>query len=73
MEKHIVGWSYWLGLASTVIALVLRLLYALKVLVPQKVPVGPSSIGYMSFYRGALLFFLIAIAAASYTWIRNQK
>jgi len=28
---------------------------------------------YMSFYKGALLFFLVAIATASYTSVRGQK
>jgi hypothetical protein len=72
MEKHILTWSYWLGLASTVIALVLRLLNALGLLVPQVVKQG-QTIWYMSFYKGALLFLLIAVATASCTWARSQR
>ena len=72
MEKHIVTWSYWLGLASTAIALVLRSLSASGVLLAVIVKPG-QTLGYLSFYRGALLFFLIAIATSSYTWVRGQK
>jgi hypothetical protein len=71
VEKHIVTWAYWLGLASTAIALVLRSLAASGVLTGVVVNRG-QTIGYLSFYRGALLFFLIAIATASYTWVRGQ-
>jgi hypothetical protein len=71
VEKYIVTWAYWLGLASTAIALVLRSLAASGVLTGVVVHRG-QTIGYLSFYRGALLFFLIAIATASYTWVRGQ-
>jgi len=70
--EHIVTWSYWLGLFSTVIALVLRLLNAFGLLTPVVVTQG-RTIWYMSFYKGALLFFLVAIATASYTWTRSQR
>jgi hypothetical protein len=72
MEKHVVTWSYWLGLGSTLIALLLRTLNAFGLLVAQVVKQG-QTIWYMSFYKGALLFFLIAVATASYTWTRSQK
>ena len=72
MEKHIVTWSYWLGLASAVIALVLRSLNVFGILTAVIVEQG-QTLWYMSFYKGALLFFLIAIATASYTWVRGQK
>ena len=72
MEKHIVTWSYWLGLASTAIALVLRSLSVSGILTAVVVRQG-QTLGYMSFYKGALLFFVIAIATASYTWVRGQK
>jgi hypothetical protein len=31
------------------------------------------TIWYMSFFKGALLFFLIAIATASYAAVRGEK
>jgi len=63
MEKQIANWSYWLGLASAVIALLLRACNALGILVPHAVVQG-QTVWYMSFYKGALLFFLIAIASS---------
>ena len=72
MEKHIVTWSYWLGLLSAVIALVLRFLNMLGILSIVVVQQG-RTLWYMSFYKGAFLFFLVAIATASYTSVRGQK
>lgn len=67
MEKHILTWSYWLGLVCTVIALVLRIWTALGLSLKQG-----QNIWNMSFYKGALLFFLITVATASYSWARSQ-
>jgi hypothetical protein len=39
---------------------------------PEIVKQG-QTVWYMSFYKGALLFFLIAIATASYAWVRGEK
>lgn len=72
MEKQITTISYWLGVASSLIALVLRGLNIFGILSPHVVEPG-KTLWYMSFYKGALLFFLIAIATASYTWVRSQK
>ena len=72
MGKQIGTVSYWLGLVSTLIALVLRGLNVFGVLVPTVVKQG-QTIWYMSFYKGALLFFMIAIATASYTFVRSEK
>jgi len=72
MEKQIVKGSYWLGLLSSLIALGLRSLNAFGILTPGVVKQG-QTIWYMSFYKGALLFFLIAIATASYAWVRGEK
>ena len=72
MEKQIVTWSYWLGLLSTAIALGLRTLNVLGILSTVIVQQG-RTLWYMSFYKGALLFFLIAIATGSYTSVRGQK
>ncbi len=63
MNKHIDTWSYWLGLVSAVIALTMRAFNALGVLLPGTVVQG-TTIWYMSFYKAALLFFLINIATA---------
>ena len=72
MEKRIAIVSYWLGLVSSLIALALRALSLLGVMPPTVVEKG-QTLWYMSFYKGALLFFVIAIATASYTYLRSEK
>jgi hypothetical protein len=72
VEKQIVTVSYWLGLLSALIALALRALNLFGVLTPTVVQQG-RTLWYMSFYKGALLFFLIAIATASYASVRGEK
>ncbi|MGO9008521.1 MAG: hypothetical protein ACLQPN_00335 [Bryobacteraceae bacterium] len=72
MERHILTWSYWLGLASAVITLVLRFLNMLGLLLPTVIKQG-QTLWYMSFFKGALLFLLIAVATAGYIWAHSQK
>ena len=72
MEKHIVKWSYRLGMVSAVIALVLRAFNAFGIWLPTAITQG-RTLWYMSFYKGALLFFLMAIATANRIWSRNQQ
>jgi hypothetical protein len=72
VEKQIVTVSYWLGLLSTLLALALRLLNMLGILTTRVVDQG-KTLWYMSFYKGALLFFVIAIATASYASVRGEK
>lgn len=64
-------YSYWLGLACAVIALVWRALNAAGVGIAQ-VEIG-RTIWYMSFYKGAVLFLFIAVATANYTWFMSRK
>jgi hypothetical protein len=70
VEKQIVTGSYWLGLLCSLIALGLRSLTALGIMSPTVVQQG-NNLWYMTFYKGALLFFLIAIATASYASVRG--
>ena len=72
MHRQIVSLSYWLGLLSSLVALGLRGLNAIGILEPEVVKQG-HTVWYMSFYKGALLFFMIAIATASYTFVRSEK
>jgi hypothetical protein len=72
VEKNIVKWSYWLGMASAVIALVLRAFNIFGIWLPAAITQG-RTLWYMSFYKGALLFLLIAIATANQTWSRHQQ
>jgi len=72
LEKHIVTWSYWLGMLSALLCLALRFLNMLGILTPRLITLG-QTLWYMSFFKGALLFFLIAIATSSYASVRGQK
>ena len=72
MERNIVHWSYWLGIATLVIALVWRAINALGLWLPIDVTPG-HSVWYMSFYKASLLFFIAAIASANYAWFKSQK
>ena len=71
MEKQIVTISYWVGLVSALLAVGLRALNIFGILSPSVIQQG-RTLWYMSFYKGALLFFLIAIATASYAWVRGR-
>lgn len=68
MEKGIVHVSYWLGLASSLVAMVWKGLQALNV-----APEGFGNIKYMTFYKGALLFLLISLAAAACARLKSQE
>lgn len=68
MEKQIVQVSYWLGLATSLVAMVWKGLEAL-----QFAPEGFGSFKYMTLYKGGLLLFLISIATTGYASLKNQK
>lgn len=67
MKKYINTWSYWLGVASGLIALIMRAFNAFGVWLPGAVVQGVT-IWYMSFYKAALLFLLINVATALDHW-----
>ena len=69
MEKHLSVLGYWLGLISTVLALIFRFFTALHITPPHMGAPGGSAISYMSFVHGAVLFFLLAIVS----WCRTAK
>lgn len=72
MEKQIVRWSYWLGVASVAITLAWRGLNTFGIAMTNA-PVPGQTLWYMSFYKAALLFFLTAIATASYRGMMGEK
>lgn len=72
MKKQILKVSYWLGLLSSLICLGLRVLNIFGIVSPTMVQQG-KTLWYMSFYKGALLFFLIAIATAGYVSVCDEK
>jgi hypothetical protein len=69
MEKQLSAIGYWLGLICTVLALILRALTAFKIFLPLVGVPGGNGISYLSFFHGAALFFLLAIAS----WCRTAK
>ena len=71
MARHIAKWSYWIGIACLVVAMLFRTASALGL------PTAPSlvegrSFGYLTFYRGGLLFFASTIASAAYEWASSR-
>lgn len=66
MEKQILHWSYWLGLACLIIAFVWRVVNVFGVALGKSV--GPTT-----FYKGSLLLLVLAIASAGYAGFRSQR
>jgi hypothetical protein len=69
MEKQLSALGFWLGLICTVLALILRLFAAVNLIPPHVGAPGGNAISYLSFFHGAALFFLLAIAS----WCRIPK
>ena len=69
MEKQLSAVSYWLGLICTVLALIFRLLAAFNIFVFHLGAPDGAGISHLSFFNGAVLFFLLAIAS----WCRTAK
>jgi hypothetical protein len=73
MEKQLATAAYWIGLVSTVLALIIRGLTVLGIFVfPVSTP-GKIPISYRSFLDGAILFFIMAIASSAIVWAKAQK
>ena len=74
MEKQLSNAAYWLGIISSVLALITRGLSALGVaLFPVVSSPGKIPISYRSFLDGAILFFTMAIASSVTMWAKSQK
>jgi hypothetical protein len=73
MEKQLSTVAYWIGVISTVLALITRLLAVIGVRVFPAVTEGKIPISYRSFLDGAMLFFVMAIASSVAMWIKQQK
>ena len=70
MKMYIDRWSYWLGLVSALISLVMRTFNAFGIWLPGTVTQG-ITIWYMSFFKAALLFLLINIATSLRVHLRS--
>jgi len=69
MEKQLSAVGYWLGLICTVLAVIFRMLIAIHVNPPLLGAFGGTAISHLTFFHGAALFFLLAIAS----WCRTAK
>jgi hypothetical protein len=63
MEKQLSVLGYWLGVICLVLALIFRLCTVFGVNPPHLGSAGGNGISYISFFHGAALFFLLAIAS----------
>jgi hypothetical protein len=73
MEKHILQWTYWLGLACLAVAVVWRALNALGSVIPLPAFLGTGKfIWYGGFQKWGLLLLVASIATSSFIWSRRQ-
>ena len=72
MEKLIARWSYWLGIACLVIAVIWRGVNAFGLWLPVNVTPG-HTVWYLSFFHASILFFATTIASSCYAWLNLQK
>jgi hypothetical protein len=73
MEKQLCTVAYWIGVISTVLALITRLLAVVGVFVLPAATSGKIPISYRSFLDGAMLFFVMAIASSVAIWVKQQE
>jgi len=68
MERHILRWSYWLGIVGLIIAVLWKAVATLGIPLP-----GSQFNFALTFYKGSLLLLVAAIASASYAQFGSQK
>lgn len=76
MEKQLSIAAFWIGVISTVLAVILRGLAVLGVFIFSTTPPTVGSkipISYRTFLDGAILFFTMAIASSVIAWTKAQK
>jgi hypothetical protein len=72
MEKHIMRWSYWLGVACVALAIVARILNAFGLPVTIMETRG-NSISFATFLQGAILFLITSIASSGFLLSKRQN
>jgi hypothetical protein len=72
MEKHIMRWSYWLGVICVALAVLTRLLNLVG-LPTTLLQTRGDSISFRTFLTGAVLFLLTSIATAGFLWFKRQN
>jgi hypothetical protein len=72
MERHIMLWSYWLGVVCVVLTVATRFLNTLglptMLLQTRGNPISPRT-----FLDGALLLLITSIATAGFIWFKRQN
>lgn len=71
MEKHILKFSYWLGVISLLCALIFRFV---NIIYPADdvIQTMGEPVGYNAFLHGAFLFFAASVASALYARSKPQ-
>ena len=72
MEKQIAIAAYWIGILSSLVALVMRG-FALMGMFTFSPRIGGNPISYRTFLEGAVLLFAIAIASSAIVWLKDRK
>lgn len=68
--------AYWIGIISTLIAVMMRGLAVLGIFAFPYVtnPTGGKiPLSYRTFLEGAILFFSMALAGTAIAWVKGQK
>jgi hypothetical protein len=72
MGKQIIRWSYWLGAAFAVLALLARALNVLGMNFLFFSTRG-NAISYRTFLDGAIFLFVLSIATANYVGLNSRE
>jgi hypothetical protein len=73
MEKQLTIGAYWAGIASTVLALLTRALALFGLFTVKASEAMAVPVTYRTFLEGAELFFLMAIAGSTLSWVRGNR
>jgi hypothetical protein len=74
MEKQLATAAYWIGIVSTVIALIMRGLALVGLFAYRPAVVGGRNpISFRTFLEGAVLFFVMAIASSVVALAKERK
>jgi len=72
MEKLIARWSYWLGIACLVIAVMWRIVNIFWSWRSSASTTGPG-FGPLTFLHASILLLVATIATVGYPWLNSQK
>lgn len=72
MEKHILRWSYWLGVICVALAIVARILN-MTGLSTILIPTRGNPVSFRSFVDGSIILLLTSIASTGFLWFKKQN